>query len=190
MEYNFTTDTKVHTNPEKDPISGSKNTENQSRLSFMDTLSKYLPESTETEHKQLNVYETIEKLKLEKRKLLNMLLQEFRANFEAKRLDLLEKLLSTDKKDDEDPMLKCLRIFKKLLRGEKVSPEEMKFLMQFAPMLYLMVQLLKDDDFELNTENREDENTDQSTELENNKNVSSLAEAIVTYTPDTSAAAS
>ena len=184
MDHNTISNVKIHTYSESDPLSSTKNAENQSGLSFLDTLSNYLPNI-----KQPNVHEMIEQYKMEKREIINMLLEEFRTQSETKRMELIEKLLSGGKNDDEDPYSKCLDIFRKLMRGEKVSPEELRYLMQFAPLLFILYQMLKDDDVKIEEDKSEEENSDKSADSDASKGSSSIAQAVISYAPDTSAAA-
>ena len=180
MDYTSIGNAKIHKHPESTPLSSSKDSTNQPGISFMDTLSNYLPDL-----KQSNAKEALVMQKMELRAIANMLLEEFRVQSEAKRIELIEKLLNKSKNDNEDPHSKCMEIFRKLMRGEKVSPEEMKYLMQFAPLLFILYQLLKDDDdIKIKEEEAEDEPVDTD------KCGSSLAEAVLTYAPDISAAAS
>jgi len=183
MENNSIGKTKIHTYSESDPLSSSKNTTNQPGHSFLDTLSTYLPNT-----KQPSVHEAIEQYKMDKRVLINTLLEEYRTLSEARRMELLERLIFKSKEEDEDPHSKCLEIFKKLMRGEKVSPEEMKYLMQFAPLLYLLYLMLKDDGITIEEENQEEENIENTTD-QDNKPTSSIAQAALTYTPNTTSPA-
>ena len=183
MDYNFIGNAKIHKHSENTPLTGSKNSTNQTGISFMDALSNHLPEL-----KQPTAKEAIERQQTELRAIANMLLEEFRIQSEAKRMELIEKLLNKGKNDGEDPYSKCLEIFKKLMRGEKVSPEEMKFLMQFAPLLFMLYQMLKEEEVKIEENTSEEENADEH--ISPDKNKSSIAEAILTYAPDISAAAS
>ena len=65
--------------------------------------------------------------------------------------------------------------------------EEMKYLMMFAPMLFLMYQMLKDGDDKVVEVEPEEENSEQSAEQNTDKNNSSIAQAVITYSPDTAA---
>jgi len=58
--------------------------------------------------------------------------------------------------------------------------------MQFAPLLFMLYQMLKDDEAITEESNSEEENADEQTHVDKNK--SSIAEALLTYTPDVSAA--
>ena len=182
MQNNTISNAKIHKFTENDPLSGSKSSTKQSGLSFVDTLSSYLPDI-----KQPNATEAISMQKTELRAIANMLLEEFRIQNETKRLELIEKLLNKSKNDNEDSYSKCLEIFKKLMRGERVSPDEMKYLMQFAPLLFLLYQMLNNDEAVVEEENAENENADEHIGTDKS---SSLAEAVLSYSPDISAAAS
>jgi len=185
MDYTLIGNTGIHTQSENDSVKSSKKTTEEQSHSFADTLSNYLPDV-----KQPNTKEMIETYRTEKRAVINMFLKEYRAETEMKRIELIEKLLSKTKDKDEDTYSKSLEIFKKLMRGEKVSPEEMKYLMMFAPMLFLMYQMLKDGDDKVVEVEPEEENSEQSVEPNIDKSNSSIAQAVLTYSPDTAAAAS
>ena len=185
MDYNTFDITKVNTYSENDQKSSSKHSASQSGFSFVDTLSGYLPNI-----KQPNAREAIDMQRADMRAIINTFINEYRIQTETKRIELLEKLLSKANDDDEDSYSKCMKIFSKLMRGEKVSPEEMKYLMQFAPLLFLMYQMLKDDEVSIYEDNSENESGDESSGSNIEENSSSLAEAVLTYTPASSAAAS
>jgi len=183
MDYTSIGNTSIHTHSENDSLKSSKKTTEQQGLSFADTFSNYLPDV-----KQPSAKEMIEMQKMELRVIANKLIEDFRIQSETKRMELIEKLLSKSKNDDEDSYSKCLEIFRKLLRGEKVSPEEMKYLMQFAPLLFLVYQMLKEDDDKIVEVESEDDNSEQSAESNTDKSSASIAQAVLTYTPDTAAA--
>jgi len=184
MDYTSIVNTGIHSNSENDSVKSSKKTTKQQGLSFVDTLSNHLPAV-----KQPGAKDIIEMQKKELRVMANKLLEEFRAESEAKRMEIIEKLMNKNKKNDKDPYSKCMEIFKKLMRGEKVSPEEMNHLMQFAPMLFIIYQMLKDD-VEINVEVESEEDIlEESTESNTDKNNSSIARAVLTYSPDTTIAA-
>ena len=152
--------------------------------SFFDTLSNYLPDV-----KQPGAKDMIEMQKKELREMARMLLEEFRAESEAKRMEIIKKILNKRENDEKDPYTKCMEIFKKLMRGEKVSPEEMNYLMQFDPLLFLIYQMLKDDEAAVEME-QEEGTSEQSAESDADKGSSSIAQAVLTYSPDTTAIAS
>jgi len=183
MDYTSIGNTGIHTHSENDSLKSSKKATERQGLSFADTFSNYLPNV-----KQPRAKDMIEMQKMELRVIANMLIEDFRIQNEAKRIELIEKLLSKSKNEDEDSYSKCLEIYKKLMRGEKVSPEEMNYLMQFAPLLFLVYQMLKEDDKIVEAES-EDDNPEQSAESSTDICSSSIAQAVLTYSPDTTAAA-
>jgi len=186
MEYNSVVNTQTHSHLENDPLKSSEKSTEQQGFSFADTLSNYLPDL-----KQPDVRDAISMHKMEMRAMMKKLLEDFRIQNESKRIELLEKLLNKAMGDEEDAYSKCMEIFKKLMRGEKVSPEEMKYLMQFAPLLFLLYQMLKDDeDIKIEEEKTDDESAEQSSGSKTDKSNSSIAQAVLTYSPDVSAAAS
>ena len=182
MENTSISSAKVHKQPENTLLSSSKNSTNQSGISFMDALSNHL-----LGIKQPTVKEAIAMQKTELRAIAKSILEEFRIQSQSKRMELIEKLLKKSE-NEEDSYSKCLEIFKKLMRGEKVSPEEMKYLMQFAPLLFLVYQLMQEEDAQITPEEPEEDSAEQSAESNTDKCSSSIAQAVLTYTPDTAAA--
>ena len=166
MENTSISSAKVHKQPENTPLSSSKNSTNQSGISFKEAIAMQ---------------------KKELRAIAKSILEEFRIQSQSKRMELIEKLLNKSE-NEKDSYSKCLEIFKKLIRGEKVSPEEMKYLMQFAPLLFLVYQLMQEDETQITTEESEEDNNEQSSESSTDKCSSSIAQAVLTYTPDTAAA--
>ena len=82
----------------------------------------------------------------ERKIILNQMLERLRAESEAKRQDLLTELMRSD--EDEKPydvFGKCLNIARKIMRGERVSAEEMQFLARYFPELLFQALLLRDD---------------------------------------------
>jgi len=82
--------------------------------------------------------------------MLNQLLERMRAESEAKRMELLAKLAQRD--DNESPYdiyAKCLDIARRIMRGEKVSAEEMRLLSQNFPELLFQALLLRQEEIEL-----------------------------------------
>lgn len=99
--------------------------------------------------KKVTVFDEFRAINADRRAFLNHLLEKMRAESEAKRMELLAKLMQKD--DDEnmyDIWAKCLDIARRIMRGEKVSAEEMRLLAQHFPELLFQALLLKQEDKE------------------------------------------
>ena len=79
------------------------------------------------------------------------LLEQMRVDTASMRLKLITELLRKEKKETAqyDVQGKCMRIASKIIRGKKVTVEEMRFLLQNDPGLYflaLMMRIPENDD--------------------------------------------
>jgi len=137
----------AYSNP--DYMFGGNNAKSQ-KSSFLDVLFGHLPNAKNT------TFSDLAKARSEETRLIfNQLLERMRAESAAKQMELLSKLMQRD--DDKKPydlFSKCLEIARKIMRGEKVSAEEMQLLAQNFPELLFQALLLRQ-------EEREDETTDE-----------------------------
>ena len=78
----------------------------------------------------------------------HQLMEKMRIDAAAMRLQFITALLQEDKKDVKqyDVQGKCMDIARRIMRGKKVSAEEMRFLMQNDPGLHFMAILLRQPD--------------------------------------------
>ena len=121
---------------------GGKNSDFM-KPSFVDVFISHLPDKRNTIADQLRIQA------VERKAMLNQLLETMRAASEAIRMELLSKLLQKDDyKDSYDMLGKALDIARRIMRGEKVSIEEMRFLAQYFPELLFQALLLKQEDKE------------------------------------------
>ena len=83
------------------------------------------------------------------RQEVNELLQQFsewvRVTTESKRMELLYNLLLKDNHETSDLFGKIMDIARRIMRGEDVSPEEMRFLADQNPQLLFVVIIMRDD---------------------------------------------
>ena len=126
------------------------------KTAFLNAFLDYLPNSRTTFADQARA-------RSEERKIiLNQMLEKLRAESSTKQQALLSKLIQSD--EDEKPYdiySKCLEIAKKIMRGERVSAEEMRFLARYFPELLFQALLLRDDDPDL----KEDDSQSEDNEL-------------------------
>jgi len=89
----------------------------------------------------------VSRARLDERKvILNQLLERMRAESNAKRQEILTKLMQTEEdKKPYDVIGKCLEIARRIIRGEKVSAEEMRFLARYFPELLFQALLLREE---------------------------------------------
>jgi len=119
--------------------------------SFYDTLLGYLPSS------KGKIADEIRAHSREKRIMLNDLLEQLRLESDKRRQELLISLLrEDDDKDNYDVFGKCLDIARRIMRGEKVSPEEMRLLAQNFPELLFQALLLREEKTESDREKEQE----------------------------------
>ena len=76
--------------------------------------------------------------------MLNQLAQKLRIESRAKRLELFKELMRKDDELDEyEAYGKAMDIARRIMRGERVSIEEMRFLAQHFPELLFQAMLLR-----------------------------------------------
>jgi len=122
------------------PISGGSGSRSQ-KPSFFNVFLDFLPNTRVNNATQAR--ERMEERKI----MLAQLLERLRAESEAKQHELLYKLINQN--DDEKPydiFGKCLDIARRIMRGERVSAEEMRFLSRYFPELLFQALLLKQED--------------------------------------------
>ena len=86
----------------------------------------------------------------ERKLVLSQLLEKLRTESDARRQELLSKLMKS--KEDEKPYDiagKCLEIARRIMRGEAVSAEEMRFLSRYFPELLFQALLLRQEEINL-----------------------------------------
>ena len=73
------------------------------------------------------------------------LLEQMRVDTASMRLQLITGLLRKEKKETAqyDVQGKCMRIASKIIRGKKVTVEEMRFLLQNDPGLYFLALMMR-----------------------------------------------
>ena len=106
----------------------------------------------------------------ERKAVLNDLLEKLRAESDARRQDLYSMLIKKDEDDKPfDITAKCMEIARRIMRGEKVSAEEMRLLGRYFPELLFQALLLKQEktgpeekEIPLNDDNHQKANTESS----------------------------
>ena len=140
MSINFTENIAINTDFEIAQVSGGRGVKSQKK-SFFNVFLGYLPNTKATFTDQARVQSEERKL------MLNHLMERLRADSEAKQHELLGKIMQSDK--DEKPydvFGKCLEIARRIMRGEKVSADEMRFLARYFPELLFQALLLRQED--------------------------------------------
>ena len=115
--------------------------------SFANVLSNHLPKAGNTISDELRAHAA------EKKLMLSELAEKLRVETRTKRMELLALLMQRD--DDEKPydMLgKALDIARRIMRGERVSAEDMRFLALHFPDLLFMALLLRQEEMETDGE--------------------------------------
>jgi len=135
---------------------------------FASVLNKYMPDIGASTAEKVRANAVV------KQKMLSQLSERFRAESEAKRQELLAKLLQKDdKKKPYDIFAKCLSIARRIMRGEKVSAEEMRLLAQHFPKLLFQALLLRQED------NDNEESDEEEVDEEGKFHVNSSAVKVV-----------
>ena len=140
MDITVTDSSSINPYAVNEKTSGSKSA-NRPKSLFVDVLYKYLPKEGAT------ITDEIKTVSRDRRVLLNQLIESMRLESEARRNELLSRLAQKD--DEELPLdvySKCLKIAMKIMRGEKVSVQEMQFLAQNAPELLFMALIMRVED--------------------------------------------
>jgi len=127
-----------------------------SRSSFFNVFLNNLP-NTRT------AYAVEARVRSEERKMvLSGLLERLRAESEMRRHELYSKLLQNDEEEKPyDVAGKCMDIARRIMRGEKVSPEEMRLLSRYYPELLFQALLLRH-------EGHEEKDSDDTDSIQNN----------------------
>jgi len=114
------------------------------RTTFLNTLQNHLPS------KKATFADEAREIARDRKIILKQLLEKLRAESDSKRQELLSILIQDD--DDDKPYdiySKCLEIARRIMRGEKVTAEEMRLLSRYFPELLFQALLLKQEDVEL-----------------------------------------
>ena len=108
------------------------------RTQFRNTLAKYVSASDD------NMAGAKVSVKPDSKKI-PQIAEQMRVNAAASRLKLITALLKAEEKEKKpyDVHSKCLDIARRIMRGKKVSAEEMRFLLQNDPGLYFMAILFR-----------------------------------------------
>jgi len=122
--------------------------------------------------------------------MLNQMRERLLAESSARRLELVAKLLQKDNEESPyDLYMKCLDIARRIMRGEKVSQEEMTLLAQHFPELLFMALLFKQDEVDLKYEDDLPENEEAPSECSDvSGNSTSTAGATGSVATDSGAA--
>jgi len=92
----------------------------------------------------MSVSDQIKAHNLEKRKFLTHVAETMRTESEARRQKLLELLKKSDTKDKPyEIRIKCLKIARRIMRGDKVSIKDLQYLMENDPELYLLAIMFR-----------------------------------------------
>ena len=122
------------------------------------------PEGGKTKFKQtlkahLSVADQIKEHNAEKRATWNQVAQMIRTESDERRRQLMALWLQKDeKKEPEDVYAKCIAIARRIMRGEKVSIEDMRLIAQHYPQLLFQALLLRQED---NDDDERDEDADE-----------------------------
>lgn len=137
MDISIASHSNTVTNPESAQQSGDNGVK-PPKAAFSDVFYGYLPGSKKT-------FATEARARWdEKKAVLNQLLQDMRAESEMRRQELMIELLTNnDEEETYDVYGKCLEIARRIMRGEKVSVEDMRLLGQNFPELLFQALLLK-----------------------------------------------
>ena len=138
MRYNIAGYTRINVCSEVAQASESKSAKSI-KPSFTNVLSNYFPNTRSA------VSEEVRARSAEKRMVIDQMLEKMRAESVARRQEFLAKLAQKDEDDDKpyDVFGKCLDIARRIMRGEKVSAEDMRFLAQNSPELLFQALLLR-----------------------------------------------
>jgi len=145
-------DVLVNHLPRKGPVAFTDSFLNytpDSRDIFADAFLNYKPD------KKVSFADEARAIVGEKRMMLIQLIERMRIENEAKRLELLSKILEK-KEEPYDIMRKCLEIAARIMRGEKVTAEEMRLLSQHFPELLFQALLLRKEEANHDHSNDED----------------------------------
>ena len=134
--YNVTSSVQTTTlnNNTSKPATQSGNEKTQ----FKNTLAKYVSVS---EDKGTGIKAPIRP----EGKSIPKMAEQMRVNAAASRLKLITSLLKAEEKEKKpyDVQSKCMDIAKRIMRGKKVSAEEMRFLLKNDPGLYFLAILFR-----------------------------------------------
>jgi len=154
LNLNVTEYPNINTNVEtarKSGVEGAK----QLKPSFYNTLLSHFPDTKNSIANELKAYSR------EKRVMLNELLEQMRTEGEKRRQELLFELLLNDEDEGSyDVFGKCLDIARRIMRGEKVSVEEMRLLAQHFPQLLFQALLLRQEKPEFDKDKEPETGTD------------------------------
>ena len=123
------------------------------RLQFNKTLASFMPYS-----------EQVKTRNEENRKALAHLMEKIRLDSRLRQIEMFNILQKKDSnKKEHDVQRKCQNIASRIMRGKKVSAEELRFLAEHDPMLYLIAMLMRppETDDEENDNMPEDEGTQE-----------------------------
>ena len=140
MSFNIADYINVNTDLESPQASGGRSVRSGSPA-FANVFFNYLPNTRTTFADEVRVHSE------ERRAALGQLLDRMRAESDMRRQELLSKLLSPDE-TPSDIIGKSLDIARRIMRGEKVSPEEMRFLGKHFPKLLFQALLFRDGEVE------------------------------------------
>jgi len=118
--------------------SSGANGARSSKPSFFNVFLGHLP------GKKASYVDETKAIARDRKVILNQMLESLRAESDSSRQMILTKLLQKD--DDDKPFdihAKCLDIARRIMRGEKVSAEEMRLLSRYFPELLFQALLLR-----------------------------------------------
>jgi len=109
--------------------------------------------------KHMSVSDQIKSHNLEKRQMLAQMAEIFRVESEARRREFMALWLEKDEEKPFDIFGKCMDIARRIMRGEKVTAEEMRLIAQHFPELLFQALLLRqpEKDLDENENEAEDE---------------------------------
>ena len=154
MDFYITDNTNINGYSETTKSTGGKSIK-ANGPSFVNVFQNHLPKTNTT------AADVARAMALEKRKMMNQMLEWMRTESETKRMELLSKLMQKDDEEPYDLFRKCLDIARRIMRGEKVTAEEMRLLAQHFPELLFQALLLKQEEKDLD----EYENPEKDDEL-------------------------
>lgn len=143
MSFNIADYTNINAYSEIAQASGGNDAKSSSKPSFLNVFLNQMPNTKPSFADQARA------LSEERKIMLNQLLEKLRAESDARRMELLSKLMQNDDvQKPYDIFAKCLDIARRIMRGEKVSAEEMRLLARYFPELLFQALLLKQEDVE------------------------------------------
>ena len=125
--------------------------------------------------KHMSVFDQIEAHNLEKRQMLAQMAETFRVESEARSRELMALWLQKDEEKPLDIWGTCLDIARRIMRGEKVTVEEMRLIARHFPELLFQALLLKQPDKDL--DENENEAEDEKKFLDNSEKADGISGA-------------